>query len=221
MNIAFSFLMIASLLTPDRANWCRMIFLGATEESYTCLLIHRTQPGSHYALYDSVYIARFSNHDNSLEDRRLIRAWAWTNPNDQSDQKDTAMAFDISQYLVDHNLLNQFPSDDLDRYSYSLLNGQLYLQSDSSVSLLADSATLFRSLEWLLPQGHRVHNQHLRLQISTLLDNTRVVEYFRLKGFFFFVIRTGHNSGDTNNIQFILPVQEQAVREIVRQFGKE
>ena len=219
MNLVFPLLMIASLLTPDRANWCRMIFLGATQESYTCLLIHRTQPGSHYTLYDSVYIARFSNHDNALENRRLIRAWTWTNPNDQSVQKDTAIAFDISQYLVDHNLRNQFPSDDLDRYSYIILNDQLYLQSDSSVSLLADSATLFRSLEWLLPQAQRVHNQYLKLQISTILDYTKVIEYFRVERFFFFVIRTGHNSADANNIQFILPVPEQVVREVVKQFG--
>lgn len=220
MNVGVAFLLIAFLLTPDKANWCRMIFLGATEESYFCLLIHRTQPGSHYALHDSVYFTQFSNLDNTLENRRLIRAWSRTSPNDQPVEKDTALAFDVTKYLVDHHLRNQFPSDELDKYSLTFRDGRLYILSGIREALLADSAILSRSQEWLLPLTQRTPKEWLTTHLAGLLSHARVVEYFRTRSFYYFVIRTGWGSGDTNFLQFIVPVPEATVSEIVRGFNK-
>jgi hypothetical protein len=220
VNIALTFLLTVFLLTPDKANWCRMIFLGASDKSYFCLLIHRTQPGSHYALYDSVYVARFSNVDNILEDRRLIRAWARTTPNDQPLETDTALAFDIATYLVGHHLRNQFPSDDLDKYDFTFFDGRLYLLSGHHRSLLADSTTLCKSQEWLLPLTQRTPKEWLALHLKGLLSQARVVEYFRTNTYYYFVIRAGPESGDTNFLQFIVPIPEATVAEIVKEFRK-
>jgi hypothetical protein len=169
-------------------------------------------------LHDSVFVAQFSNADNTLENRRLIRAWARTTPNDQPLEKDTALAFDVATYLVGHHLRNQFPSDDLDKYNFAFREGRLYLLSGNHQSLLVDSTTLSKSQEWLLPVTHRTPKEWLALHLNGLSSQARVVEYFRTTGFYYLVIRTGWESGDTNFLQFVVPIPESIVAEILRGF---
>jgi len=220
MSFSVVLLIIAFFLTPDKANWCRIIFLGATETNYYCLLIHRTQPGSHYALFDSVYVVQFSNQENKLQNRKLIRTWAWTQLNDHPIEKDSALTFDIGTYLTDLKLRNQFPSDDLDKYDFTFRNSRLYLRSGTQESLLADSAILGRSQEWLLPFAQQTPREWLALHLRGLLSQARVVEYFRTKSFYYFVIRTGWGSGDTNFLQFIIPIPEPIIAGILDGFKK-
>jgi hypothetical protein len=172
-------------------------------------------------VYDSVYIARFSNADNRLEDRKLIRAWAWTTPDDKSLVTDSAFAFDIAAYMTDLKLRNQFPSDDLEKYTFTFTGSRLYLQSGTDTSLLVDSTLICRSQEWLLPSIYRTPLEHLTRHLEGMLSQARVVEYFQTGSFYYFLIRTGWGSGDTNFLQFIIPVPELTVRDGIRKLKGE
>lgn len=196
--------------TPSKAKWVRKIFIGFDNDSYYCLSIEWDQPGSYYEYTDYVYFCKHNN-DGTLVERTLLRKiYNKRELNEDLSEEwiveeKIKSPINLERYLIENNIYYMFPSDCLNKFKISFSKKGMFLEYGDRKELLLSKRDLEK---WI--QDYKY-----------LIDEIRVVEYYKSEQYFYFIIQYGSRVYDANFIQDIIVVNSSKVEEVVESLEKE
>ena len=194
--------------TPEAHTWRRETMLGGNEREHLYLAFVRGNSGNAYLDFDSVFVYERSNTDPRWTQRTLIRASRRSfdlNTNQATVSDGFVAAFDLGQFLVDHNCNAAYFDGAPD--SVAIDSKGMYYHQGARRSYFMTDAEIASWANFSIPGGNRAFENRriVGAYQTTAVPDTSVGPMVYL------LVRSGWGMDDAGEVEALVPVPRSAI----------